>query len=243
MKKITAFLLCLLLCFFCLACRQAGPDSAGPRAVYKAGDVVTFGSWGGEPIVWWILEAKDDGTYIMMSWYGLEALPFCRENQEVYWGTSYVRQWLNGVFYEKAFSAEEKEKIVLSTVENPDNLMYSTEGSGPTQDLVYLLSVEEVIKYFHVDTYIMDIKTASSQALICMPTEAAVQHSAATADQAWVDEYEAAYGYPLKAGACCWWLRSAGSDRYRVAGIGVGGFVGNMDAQINCVRPVICVRF
>jgi len=53
----------------------------------------------------------------------------------------------NGEFH-NSFSATDRERIIEVTNENPDNLWYGTCGGNTTIDRVFLLSIDEVIKYF-----------------------------------------------------------------------------------------------
>ena len=198
------------------------------RPKYNVGDTVTMGSWGGEAIEWQVMEVKADGTYVLMSVKGLDVKPYNTEREDVTWETCTLRSWLNGEFYEKAISTGEKGKILTSTVENPDNKEYGVKGGKTTQDKVYLLSLDEVGRYFNVEPYSDDNRQSDS--LICMPTNTAKQNGA----------------YTSSAGACWWWLRSPGYDRDFAAYVGGGGYV-NYDGLVvsdadACVRPVVCVR-
>ena len=221
---------------FCSNCRAQNPSIIG------FGDTVTFGTYAGEPIEWQVLEDKGDGTYVLLSVKGLDAKQYNTKWTEVTWETCTLRAWVNDEFYETAFSASEKGRIVLSTVENPDNNVLGSKGGNTTQDYVYLLSLDEVGRYFHLDPYIGE----GSEALICLPTQTAVKNGAYTLSQADVDKYQENKSYPIKAGACWWWLRSLfGGQDFAVFG-DFDGLVlsgASVDYTQVCVRPVICVRF
>lgn len=212
------------------------------RGRYGVGNTVIFGSWAGEPIEWQIMEITAGGTYVLLSVKGLDARPYNTKRDDVTWETCSLRAWLNGEFYEDAFSADEKEKIVFSIVENPGNAKHGTEGGNTTWDRAYLLSLEELNRYYHVDPY----KYEKSEALICMPTQKAISSGALTLRAANVPKYQQDYSYPLRAGACWWWLRSPGYTSYDAAYVYVWGNVyltgDGCDYTDGCVRPVICVR-
>ena len=260
MKKLVAILLILVLCVS--ACTYAaetpvcgrtdtenfrggritenqGEDSTGRRA----GDTVTFGTWGGEPIEWQIMEDKGDGTYVLLSVKILDAKPYNTKNEKLTWEACSLRAWLNGTFYKTAFSKSEKGKIVRSTVETPDNYKCDTKGGKTTNDYVYILSLEEVGRYFNTDAY----GWGKEEALICMPTQTALKNGAFTVTQNKVNEKQPKYSYPLKVGACSWWLRSPGLTQNMAAYISHSGDVYHGGDSVNsekiCVRPVICVRF
>ncbi|MBR1750498.1 MAG: RNA polymerase sigma factor, partial [Ruminococcus sp.] len=96
---------------------------------------IEFGHWeqdgdesnGPEPIVWRIYEKKD-GKAFFWSHMVLDYAPFSAENCS--WENSDIRSWLNGEFYENAFTDEEKSHIFLSEIDN--------ETAPNTKDHVFL---------------------------------------------------------------------------------------------------------
>lgn len=58
-----------------------------------------------------------------------------------------MRTYLNGEFY-NSFSDADRERIIKVTNQNNDNPWYGTSGGNPTTDKVFLLSIDEVVKYF-----------------------------------------------------------------------------------------------
>ena len=59
----------------------------------------------------------------------------------------HARYWCNEVFYNEAFSDEEKERILLSDLVNQDNPVYGTTGGPDSQDYVFFLSFDEINTY------------------------------------------------------------------------------------------------
>ena len=61
-----------------------------------------------------------------------------------------------------------------------------------------------------------------------------------------MDRNQSDYSYPLKAGACWWWLRSPGGDKGDAAFVKFDGRVFNYGCSFmytdGCVRPVVCAR-
>lgn len=117
-------------------------------------DTVIFGSYpqsdasgnAKEPIEWIVLE-RDENKALLLSKYILDCK--CYENS-VYkktWGTCTLRVWLNNQFYGNAFSSDEQNKIVTTNVINNDE--YGTNGGDNTNDKIFCLSIDEVIKYFN----------------------------------------------------------------------------------------------
>lgn len=95
--------------------------------------VITFGQWDGKPIEWLVL--KEDGfKTLVVSKYHLFYYCFNENNDNGnQWKTSSLRNLLNSTFWETAFSAEEKKKVVNCMLEHPDH----------TKDNVFVLSKEE----------------------------------------------------------------------------------------------------
>ena len=226
----------LVLCFGCLA---AAEEEAG----HKLGDTVKMGTWAGEEIEWLVIGVHEDGTCVLMSVKVLDAAAYNRMPTGVTWEECSLRAWLNGEFYETAFTAEEREKIVPVTLENPDNTKYGTRGGNATVDRVYLLSLEEVGRYFNVDPY----NKGSAEALIGIPTQTALDKGVYPVSEEDMASAQSMYEYPLQVGATWWWLRSPGIEqdytaRMLVYGrVDAGGYFN--DASFGGLRPVICVRF
>ena len=59
----------------------------------------------------------------------------------------HARYWCNEVFYKENFTEEERERILLSYLTNPDNPRYGITGGEDTEDYVFFLSFEEMNEY------------------------------------------------------------------------------------------------
>lgn len=95
--------------------------------------VITFGQWDGKPIQWLVLKEDEFKTFVV-SKYPLFAHCFNEDSSDGNrWKTSSLRNYLNSTFWETAFSAEEKKKVVNCMLEHPDH----------TKDNVFVLSQEE----------------------------------------------------------------------------------------------------
>ena len=121
----------------------------------KVGDVVKLGVYeqdndtsnGMEPIEWEVLDI-DSGKALLVSRYALDALPYNNEFAAVTWEECTLRKWLNDTFYNTAFNDTEKAKITENIIENPDNVVYKTEGGKDTTDRLFCLSSYEVLRYY-----------------------------------------------------------------------------------------------
>ena len=154
------------------------------------------------PIRWSVLKRKGNKA-LLLSAYGLDAIPYNEEWKGVTWETCTLRKWLNEEFLDNAFSAEEQQQIITTIVKNPDNPNYNTPGGNDTEDKVFLLSISEVKKY---------LPTAFERRL--KPTPYAVKNGV----------------YNWYEGNCWWWLRSPGSTPNHAANVDYdGGIYGRGD--------------
>ncbi|MBR3507916.1 MAG: hypothetical protein IKO03_03880 [Lachnospiraceae bacterium] len=96
-----------------------------------------------EPIAWTVLDIQD-GQKMLITKSGIVGYNYGNSP----WENSHLRKCLNSYFYDEAFSEEDKSKIIETTLANPDNDVYGTDGGNDTTDKVFVLSVPEVEKYF-----------------------------------------------------------------------------------------------
>lgn len=121
---------------------QYGQGSYDRFGRLKAGMTIRYGTYeqdgdasnGAEEIEWIILDMKD-GKALVISKYALAAKPYHNKNTSVNWETCSLRAWMNGEFYNAAFS--ETDKAAVS----------ETELSETVKDHVFALSYDEVKKY------------------------------------------------------------------------------------------------
>jgi len=98
-------------------------------------------------IDWLVLEVSD-GKALLLSEQLLEPGRYNDRWDQVTWRSCSLRWYLNGDFYDKTFSEAEKSRIAETTVINNDNQWYGTPGGSDTTDKIFILSIEEVVKYF-----------------------------------------------------------------------------------------------
>ena len=105
-----------------------------------------------EDMEWQILDYDEKNNRVMLpSKYLVEEGEYHKKNKKVTWEKSTLREWLNGYFYYDAFSAPERTLIRLTDVKNNKNPKYGTDCGKDTKDYLFLLSLDEVEKYFSVD--------------------------------------------------------------------------------------------
>lgn len=114
------------------------------------GDNVVFGNYDGNTE--WIVLAKEDGKILVISKYAIEKKLYNTEYTYITWEKCTLRSWLNNEYLTSAFSNDERSRIIEVSINNPDNAKYGTDGGNNTTDKVFLLSIDEVNKYFTSDS-------------------------------------------------------------------------------------------
>lgn len=119
---------------------------------FYPGAIVQFGAYPQEsandfsPIRWLVLQT-DGETALCIALECLITAGYCDHEkaqgnpEAIWWENSQARAILNGPFYQDAFSAEEKARIL------PRTLCVPRQGN-PCADPVFLLSEQEVLRYF-----------------------------------------------------------------------------------------------
>lgn len=199
-------------------------------AEYEAGDRIMFGSYeqdndtsnGAEAIEWIVLDKNENGL-MLISAYILDARAYDNVITTVTWETSDMRKWLNGDFYDAAFSGQEKSVIALTHNSTPGNVFRTIPGGNDTDDYVYLMSFEEAGALF------------ASDAERC----AQVTDYARARGARWGDEIRENTQY---------WLRTPGWDNSFAVYVHSNGSVKNHDSWQNYdrtigVRPCITIKF
>ena len=213
----------------------AAAAAAARDAMFAVGNYVTFGEYpqtadGKDmtPIEWLVL-ARDGNKALLISRYALDAKRYNNSNTEK-WETCTLRTWLNGTFYNKAFSSAEQAAILTTSVDNSSNQGYWGRSGGNTQDKVFLLSYAEANKYFGI-THFNSSNTKSRVA----PTPYAIAQGAYTNSSDKTADGTAA-GW--------WWLRSPGDYRERVARVNTDGSLeaSYVHFEFGSVRPALWVN-
>ncbi len=201
--------------------------TATPMPV-EVGDVIKAGKYeqdnnssNGKEDIEWIVLQKNGTKALVVSKYALDSRPYNSSAADVTWKESSLRSWLNGDFYNSAFTAVEKARICSSLLKNENNPVYGTEGGDNTSDRVFLLSINEANRYF-----------GSNGARKCQATAYANS----------IGSYPPNNG----SGYCRWWLRSPGIDQRSAAFVGANGAVDTAGAGVesspNSPGDTIAVR-
>ena len=216
----------------------AAPQAEAEPAGVQAGDIITFGRYpqtvegtDQTPIEWIVLEVKD-GKALVISRYGLDAKPYSNEHRSVTWEHCDLRFWLNGEFWDGAFSSEEQSAIQFTEVDNSAAQGFNswrTNGGNNTQDPVFLLSYAEAYRYFAV--------TWENKHNI----KARVSPTAYTVNKGvWSSS-----DYKTENGSVAgwWWLRSPGNYQYNAANVSTNGSItyDDVSRKDGCVRPALWI--
>lgn len=195
-----------------------------------------------EPIKWIVLE-ETESEYVLISASVLDSgRPFNDLFMNVKWDESTMRDWLNGTddyddetgskyngtwnFFDKAFTKDQADSIVITTNKTPASELYGVSSSNDTEDKVYLLSVEEFNKYFITEND--DENTTKTIYPMGFASAYAIKRGATKG----------------KYNEVSWWLRNSGANNYilavnRAGTVGEGGY-SISDTDIG-IRPVIRV--
>lgn len=116
---------------------------------FAIGSYVSFGIYpqtasgdDATPIEWLVLDIIGNEA-LLMSRYGLDAIPYNTSRTAITWDECSLRKWLNDDFIRCAFDDDEQAAILTSDIPNNDKQQYSdweTNGGNNTQDKLFLLS-------------------------------------------------------------------------------------------------------
>ena len=125
----------------------------------QAGSYITFGAYeqdndtsNGKEDIEWLVLARDKNKALLISRYALDVQPYSQHITEVPWENSFMRKWLNDAFLNEAFSSEEQNSIITSTVTADENPLHKLSQGNDTEDKVFLLSAAEAYEYFETDS-------------------------------------------------------------------------------------------
>ena len=110
-------------------------------------EVVIFGSYHDEPLEWYILD-KIDNKFLLVTKNIIDNIEFNNKLSSTTWEKSLIRQWLNNDFLNNTFTTEEYGHIQTTRVKTIDGVYNNVNGGNATDDKIFLLSVEEIEKYF-----------------------------------------------------------------------------------------------
>ena len=228
--------LCVLFGILILVCIMSivsvhGTCESFANSFTIPGNYVTFGNFPQTendddytPIEWLVLDYNEEqNRALLISRYTLMMSAYSSRYTETTWEESKIRNWLNNVFPEYAFTTEELAAIPLVTLQGEINPDYNTDAGNDTQDKIFLLSISEVQRYF-----------SGTDACACGMTDyCKTQHHSYV--------YHRYSGFTDGKPSCSWWLRSPGRYQNLAANVSDFGYLSTNGEAVD-VRDVIGVR-
>ncbi|MDR1135438.1 MAG: DUF6273 domain-containing protein [Clostridiales Family XIII bacterium] len=95
---------------------------------------------------WRVLKIRNDRALLLTEGI-IDRRTYNAKQAPVTWESCTLRQYLNGEFF-REFNSHEQAVILETRHSNPNNQWYGTRGGNDTADKVFLLSIDEVVKYF-----------------------------------------------------------------------------------------------
>ena len=226
--------------------QSAGDFSAVCKSA-QPGDVIAFGSYPqgeqGEtaPIRWRVLENTGEELFLLSEYlldckryHGKTADITWYDCVDITWRDCDLRAWLNGEFFDTAFSKEEQK--LIKTAHCTDNGVNAPD----TEDRVFLLSVEEITAA---------TETLGREFRRTVGTEFAMVKKADGCkllpySKSNKDNYITVNGEEV--GCCWWWLRTQGNKPTRAYFVGTSFSIrsyGNNSISGYGVRPALKLRY
>lgn len=176
---------------------------------------------------WYVIDKQNDKILIIAEKV-IEKHPYHNEDCEITWETCDLRKYLNDDFY-NAFSESDRSRIIEVTNKNSNNPWDGTNGGNITTDNIFLLSIDEIVKYFG-DSGKLQTKQFGPKG------------------EAWWfdDQYDCVRLAKFGSKNAWWWLRSPGYIGSRAAYIAISGLVHLHGESIRSknggVRPVLWLK-
>ena len=182
----------------------------------------------------WRVLAVENNKALLISEKILEKRSYNVKFNNITWENCTLRKYLNGEFLKK-FGAMQP-KIAETRMSNPNNPWYRTSGGNVTADKIFLLSLDEIVKYFGDSGDLRNRKGWIYEN---------GKHVLVSGSGYYIhDQYDskriANYGGE---GAWWWWLRSFGENKSKAAGVSNVGtlnlFGSYVDNEEGGVRPAL----
>ena len=176
------------------------------------------------PIEWMVVERDAKNKKVLLvaknaiDWEGFANCPLIGSGYETSWDKSYLRYRLNGDFYKDSFTEEQRDMIVPCYIEAVGG------NKERTFDKIFLLSVEEVKKYFPRET----LAIASEPMVDCCSADGTRDNPVEISN------------YPTS-----WWTRTSGETSDRVMCVGKYGNIFDIDSNADelGVRPAMWIKY
>jgi hypothetical protein len=152
---------------------------------------------------WRMLDVQGDKA-LLLTEDNIEKRSYNTQRTDVTWENCTLRRYLNSELYGK-FSSQEQARILPITNTNTNNQWFSTRGGSDTTDKIFLLSIEEVVRYFGDSG---QLKNRNLGGKYWISDEFNKERVANYGNTAW-----------------WWWLRSPGNYGRYAASVSAGGYL------------------
>lgn len=205
-----------------VCCKDLGSGSGTSLQHYIWDDAETYHYFRFDPIRWRVLE-ETDGRSLLFSVKALDAVPYNESHSDTYWSDSYIRTWLNGEFYDMAFSDSDKNRIMLTDLNNEKNFYFGTCCGEDSRDKVFLLSETETFSTDQAIVHGFCKCDSGGDTARSIPSS-----TYAKCKGAWWSSLDAT------AGNCFWFLRTNGYTASNVVYVGDNGDTFNRGISVMC---------
>ncbi|MFV0485424.1 MAG: DUF6273 domain-containing protein [Candidatus Saccharimonadales bacterium] len=236
MKKLSALMAAIIaICTLLTSCARNNDTISDTASevelsddivITHVGEILTFGDY-----EWQVLNIQD-GKASLITKDVINIRSYNDVYEKITWADCSLRAWLNNDFYGE-FDASLQKKILETEIITPDNPWFRTDGGDNTTDRIFLLSIEEAVKYFGDSgtltesnwdgfAYLDDEYNGARQAQLIL-SEANMSSSVNAIDKSptYGGEYSRSEAIRLLDdvnGSPWWWrLRSPGENNYSVA--------------------------
>ena len=126
-----------------ISVKKLGGNKMQTNTQTKVGSIIQFGGQN-----WRVLEQKDENLLILLENVTPPAIYHLGGAELHTWEISDARKYLNGDFLNH-FADTDRARINETDIVNEDNPLYGKTGRmNNTKDYIFLLSLDEVLKYF-----------------------------------------------------------------------------------------------
>jgi len=196
----------------------------------------------------WRVLTVENNRALIISKKVLENRPYHVKSEDITWEGCTLREYLNGAFF-NILAEKAKAAIAETSIASSNNPWYYTL-SNMTTDRIFLLSLEEVARYFG-DSGALKQKKGHKISYFCVKNNKYIQIDKPDVSEwcSFGDQYNSARIAYNKAGrAQRWWLRTPGDRSFHATYVFNNGYVdvGGVDvsaehvgAQCYGVRPAL----
>ena len=184
----------------------------------------------------WRVLTVENNRALLISEKILETRPYNTDFADMTWEQCTLRKYLNSDFYNKLGVA--KSEIAETRNKNPNNHWYGISGGNATADKVFLLSLDELVKYFGDSGDLRNKKRYGwNVSKYVLESDGYFLH----------DQYDGVrIAKDGRSEMCWWWLRSPGGDSFDAAFVYKRGYVGVLGIGVSNdeggVRPALWIN-